>query len=389
MLPRPKAPRKKPGLSRLIWLFVLVSASFGLVAVAKFALQDHSTSGLKTLVVYVFRNTDPEAVSNLNYFLQNGVAAHDGAQYIIAIESEIESDSLQLPALPTNAQFARPGLVCFETGIVGWVLYDSGLVDVAKFTYVVWLNSSVRGPFLPVYLDPALRWHQLLTSRLVGGVKLVGATISCAGLKVNPAHGLLQLPHVQDSLVATDRVGLRLLREAHVFDCHTKWLDNLRFAEYGASEAVLQAGYNLDSLMLRYAGVDWQDRSKWGCGAMLNPQQDGLYDGIALNPLEVMFVRVQQPLVVGEWVSAKQATKYHEWTRADRSPEATDITSNEWGALYAKQIKQMRERGSACFDSDFYINAAPVEFAGYTPQQAYDHFIANGFKEGRPFQFTC
>lgn len=51
--------------------------------------------------------------------------------------------------------------------------------------------------------------------------------------------------------------------------------------------AMLQAGHNLDCLMLRYEGVDWQDRSKWRCGAMVAPHQEGTYDGTSLNPLEV------------------------------------------------------------------------------------------------------
>lgn len=39
--------------------------------------------------------------------------------------------------------------------------------------------------------------------------------------------------------------------------------------------------------MLRYQGVGWQDRSKWRCGAMVAPHQEGTYDGTSLNPLEV------------------------------------------------------------------------------------------------------
>ena len=38
-----------------------------------------------------------------------------------------------------------------------------------------------------------------------------------------------------------------------------------RHAEVGASSAILDAGYNLDSLLLRYQGVDWRDRATWGC----------------------------------------------------------------------------------------------------------------------------
>jgi hypothetical protein len=41
----------------------------------------------------------------------------------------------------------------------------------------------------------------------------------------------------------------------------------LRYAEMGSSAAILSAGYNIDSLMLRYQGVDWRNRSNWGCNA--------------------------------------------------------------------------------------------------------------------------
>lgn len=57
--------------------------------------------------------------------------------------------------------------------------------------------------------------------------------------------------------------------------------------EVAASAAILQAGYGLDCLMLRYQGVDWQDKTKWQCGNMISPHQEGTYDGTSLNPLEV------------------------------------------------------------------------------------------------------
>jgi hypothetical protein len=37
--------------------------------------------------------------------------------------------------------------------------------------------------------------------------------------------------------------------------------------ELAASVAVLRAGLDIDCLMLRYQGVDWQDVGNWGCNA--------------------------------------------------------------------------------------------------------------------------
>lgn len=98
---------------------------------------------------------------------------------------------------------------------------------------------------------------------------------------------MLVLPHVESSLMATDREGLKLLKDAGCFECHSTWREAKVKGEVAASAAILQAGSNLDCLMLRYQGVDWQDRAKWRCGNMIAPYQDGNYDGTSLNPLEV------------------------------------------------------------------------------------------------------
>lgn len=42
-------------------------------------------------------------------------------------------------------------------------------------------------------------------------------------------------------------------------------------------------------------GLDWRDAGAHLCNAQLNPIQQGLYDGISVNPLEVMFIKVQSP----------------------------------------------------------------------------------------------
>ena len=60
---------------------------------------------------------------------------------------------------------------CYDWGALGWLL-DSGRVDTSKYKFFVFLNSSIRGPFLPafwpVYLWPdgmhafwpAFRFHR-------------------------------------------------------------------------------------------------------------------------------------------------------------------------------------------------------------------------------------
>ena len=50
-----------------------------------------------------------------------------------------------------------------------------------------------------------------------------------------------------------------------IFGCYENLLDTVWFSEIGASKAILEAGYSLDSLMFMYQGVDWTNRSTWTC----------------------------------------------------------------------------------------------------------------------------
>ena len=61
------------------------------------------------------------------------------------------------------------------------------------------------------------------------------------------------------------------------FDAH--WHSAL-----GATLAVLEAGYNIASIMLRYKGVDWRDMSTWDCNRRISPLGELAYACINLHP---------------------------------------------------------------------------------------------------------
>ena len=67
-------------------------------------------------------------------------------------------------------------------------------------------------------------------------------------------------------MVVAAQAGLKILQEdGKVFACYEDMWDTIYHSEVGASRAVLNAGYTLDSLMLRYKNVDWRNQSNWGC----------------------------------------------------------------------------------------------------------------------------
>ena len=78
-----------------------------------------------------------------------------------------------------------------------------------------------------------------------------------------------------------------------VFSCYETLHDTIYFSELGSSAVILEAGYNIASLMLRYQGIDWREKENWNCNERFSPYAEHHYDGLSLDPLEVVFVKVR------------------------------------------------------------------------------------------------
>jgi hypothetical protein len=69
-----------------------------------------------------------------------------------------------------------------------------------------------------------------------------------------------------------------LSASSDVFRCYSEEWDARYHGDLGASLAVLDRGWNLGSMMLKYAGVDWRDEANWGC----NQRWEGMRLRVAL-----------------------------------------------------------------------------------------------------------
>lgn len=63
---------------------------------------------------------------------------------------------LKLPRLPLNARYVHHANECFDWGSFGWV-FQSQRIEVAEYRHFIFLNSSVRGPFMPAYVKVSVR----------------------------------------------------------------------------------------------------------------------------------------------------------------------------------------------------------------------------------------
>lgn len=169
------------------------------------------------------------------------------------------------PALPANAEYMQVSECTGSWGVVG-ALSRSGLLPPKAYTVVI--DSSVRGPFLPSYASSAMHWTEAFTSRLTGIVKMVGSVISCEGAP-RGGHAAMEWrlnPHIIPYAWATDAEGWALLAsDPTIMRCYDSPWDTKYYSDVGAGMAMLRAGYNLDSLLTRYQGVDWWSETSWAC----------------------------------------------------------------------------------------------------------------------------
>lgn len=108
-----------------------------------FAMSPPCTNGLQHICCKISycqggqRSTPPPPPKR-----SHGVEAYE--------QGEGVAEGLPLPALPSNARMVFHDNRCFDWGTFGWAL-TAGIQNVAAYKHIIFMNSSVRGPFLPPY----------------------------------------------------------------------------------------------------------------------------------------------------------------------------------------------------------------------------------------------
>jgi hypothetical protein len=324
-----------------------------------------------TLVIYVYNAVDEQQQRNFAFFLRYGIAENGPTYRIVVTQGPGVLDFPRLPSLPANAAYLKTQQCTTTWGAIDAVMLALPIVDHEHF---VVLDASVRGPFLPPYMQGTsadqggaqhalLHWTEAYTSRLTAHVKLVGAWVSCEGAPRwgNAAADWRGNPYVSPSIWATDAAGWKVLAaKPGVFRCHTDPWDTRYFSDAGASLTILEAGWGLDSLLTRYQGVDWTRSENWQCNQRVRPEFELHYDGISITPYETVFVPVSNSMVAAKWSFVEAAARYEEWMDNLLRPlqRRPGVQRNGWIARHweakAEKLVYMNARGPECFDFALY-----------------------------------
>ncbi|CAF3821383.1 unnamed protein product [Rotaria sordida] len=304
----------------IIYLYLLKSSSSSSSSFNNFMQIKPSSHRLKSthtgriLVIYIWADTDVQAVGNLEFFIRYGIHSSQPADYYFILQKVNKKpvNESRLPSLPSNAHYIQHENECFDFGTVGWFL-SSKIVDITLYKYFIFMNASIRGPFFAAYFDHELMWwFTVFIQRLNDEVKLVGSTLSCQ-IK----------PHIQSYLLVTDEIGLSILTDekSGVFNCKKDYNDAVVNGEIGASQLILLANYQIASLQTKYQGWDFRKKENWDCNNRVSPIFiDNSIDGITHDPYELVFVKYKG-LPPFDSDLERRALVYQKWLEGQRTKQ--------------------------------------------------------------------
>jgi hypothetical protein len=324
------------------------------------------------LVVIAYYEADDIVKRNLHFLFERGIKQEThhvaNVDYIMVVNGD--QNTLDAPKLP-NVRVVQRENTCFDAGGYSHAL---DLVKSQSYTHFILMNGSVRGPFLPVYLS-GIHWTWAFTSLITEEVKWAGATINCD-----------RSPHVQTPIVVTDRKGLEIIMKAGSLNCSENFPDAITNWEIGSSAAILEAGFNIGSLMTRYKNVDFRNPNNHKCNDSKNPAVDAMNDGLGLDPFEVMFVKVKRTIQLDYY---SMVGRYSEYTLGNRS-----IQLNAWNDQDAQQnirkaLKDEEALVKHCalvFDTEFYA-LMNKDLSNLPRSKLFKHYMTSGLPEKRLRRF--
>ena len=240
--------------------------------------------GKRFLILYAYYETE-NSKKNLDFFIKNGVTNENDVKFIFLINNH--KLSILIPDFKNVTVLKR------ENYGYDFGAYSNGLdiVNLNDFDYFIFLNDTVRGPFLPRYL-PKKYWYRLFTNMLSDKTKLCGAT---KNYEINGTH-------IQSPSFATDKIGLDILIKNKIFDLenyndkdsdHNQLINNnkkkfIHKYEIGMSKIILDNGFKIKSLE---QSENISDRSKLEKLILTDINWNNNYYGQDLNPIEVMFYK--------------------------------------------------------------------------------------------------
>jgi hypothetical protein len=133
----------------------------------------------EVLVVYAYHENE-NALANARFFIKHALHNHADFLFLINGDSILEKE---IPTYLPNVQMRLRHNLCYDLGSSGQVLLENNRHLVQKYKKFILLNSSIRGPFLPVWSRDC--WTDIYTNMVTDVVKVRERISRILGLRTD------------------------------------------------------------------------------------------------------------------------------------------------------------------------------------------------------------
>jgi hypothetical protein len=255
------------------------------------------TVNKKVLIAYHFYQLNETYVENFQHFLLFGYDAR--YQYYVLISGEC---TVQLPQVE-NIKYIFVENKNNDYG--GYCHLIKEVIDIDDYEYFIFINSSIRGPFLPPFIKDS--WVDLFIDKLTEGVGLVGPTIHILSPKNEYSRiyqaeygGIPPYSHVQSTAYAMNQSTLKILVNSGFYDENrvlSKTEVILKY-EIQLSQLVKKNSLNINSFLPEYSEINYlqahDDINPTSSDG--DPSMQSCYFGRTLHPYEAVFIKTNRSL---------------------------------------------------------------------------------------------
>ena len=252
---------------------------------------------MSTAIIYHYFEVNKIYKDNFIFFLNCAIDAD--ANYFIFISGTC---SVDLPSLKNVEYFHIQN----KNNDFGAVLEFYKLPNIHNFQSYVFVNSSVRGPFLPNYYKK--KWYEVFTGQLSEKIGLIGSSInflsetSPHSTEFQDRHNFTPpFIHVQTTAYALSLKAFDVLRKNNFHTQVDRLKKNEVIADYEIlmSQILMNAGFSISSLLPTLSS--FQANQEHLNLNKTSKNGDVLYKnafyGRSLSPIECLFVKTNRDMI--------------------------------------------------------------------------------------------
>jgi len=259
-------------------------------------LEKYTNINNRYACLYAYYEKDELYKENLTYFLENGLL--DNIDYYIILNGTCTID---IP-IKNNIKVFRRENKGYDFGAWSYAIKH---ID-KTYDYYVFLNTSVKGPFLKDKSKPWIDYFIELFNTL--DIKLVGTSINMYPLSNFEGYNLDNIyhnkpphTHIQSMFFCMNHEYYQFLKGKNFFN--EEELNNIinisdviTYKEFGLSQLALNNNWNINSILPKFKDIDYRLIKENFNTSSYNgdPYFINCYFGKSIDPYEAIFFKVNR-----------------------------------------------------------------------------------------------